>query len=123
MENTMKMYIATVAATCLSIASVKADMIKPAGVYTVKPADVVRMAKPEFPQLPLRLHWEGFVLVRVQVGLDGKAKQALVAKSTNPMFNDAALESAMTAEYAPATMPQGPVASWVEIPFTFKFQR
>lgn len=119
----MHIIIATLATAYLSIASVKADVTKPTGLYPVRNAEVVRMAKPQFPELAEKARMDGYVLVRVQVGVDGKAVNAMIAKSTNPMFEKAALQSAMTARYSPATMPHGPVTSWLEIPFTFTYRR
>lgn len=119
----MKTIVATLATVYLSISSVRADITNPAGMYPVKHAEIVSIVKPGFPEFAKRLRMEGYVLVRVQVGRDGKAKQVTVAKSTNPLFEEAAVQSALTAQYMPATMPQGPVTSWVEIPFTFKYPR
>lgn len=114
----MNYTLAIVAALVLSVSSLTA-----ADVPAVRHAELLKMAKPSYPSIARQAGIQGDVIVEVQVGADGKAKQARILKSDSPVFNDAVLAAVMEAEYEPATMPTGTVTSWVKIPFQFKKQK
>jgi TonB family protein len=59
------------------------------------------------------------VRVRVQVGPDGRPLQAKVVDSTNPLFNSAVIEAALSSQFEPARSASGPVTAWVTVPISF----
>lgn len=96
-----------------------ADIVRTTA-YTVKPVTIVKLSRPGYPDIARRAGVEGDVIVGVQVDADGRPVHARIIRSTNPMFEKAALDAAMGGDYSPATMPTGPVKSWIRIPFLFK---
>lgn len=111
----MKYVLAIATALVLSVSSLTA-----ADVPAVKHAEILKMARPAYPSIARQADIQGDVIVEVQVGADGKAKQARILKSDSPVFNETVIAAVMEAEYEPATMPTGKVTSWVKIPFQFK---
>jgi protein TonB len=65
---------------------------------------------------------QGEVKLRVQISPEGKPIQVRIVDSTNPQFNEAAIEAVMKSEFSPGMMPTGPVTSWITIPIHFKRQ-
>lgn len=96
-----------------------ADLVRPTA-YMVKPVTIVKLSRPGYPEIARRAGAEGEVIVGVQVEADGRPVHAMIIRSTNPMFEQAALNAAISGDYSPATMPTGPVKSWIKIPFSFK---
>lgn len=81
---------------------------------------IVKQIKPAYPDLALRAGLEGNVFVKVWVDKEGKVRKALILKSDNEIFNDAALAAAREYVFTPAVMQKGPVSVWVAIPFRFR---
>ena len=75
---------------------------------------------PEYPAAAADAGLEGRVRVRVTVGTDGTVTDAEVEESTDPVFDEAALEAAKRWRFEPATQGGEPVEATVTIPFTFK---
>lgn len=75
---------------------------------------------PLYPDIARRAGLEGSVYVKVLVGNDGKVRSAEIAKSTNELFNDAALESARRWTFTPAVMANRTVSVWMTLPFRFR---
>lgn len=80
---------------------------------------VIKSVKPVYPEIPLRAGVEGKVWVRIWVDKHGSVRDARVVKSTNALFEQAALDAARAFLFTPAYMNSGPVAVWVAVPFTF----
>lgn len=102
-----------------SLGTANADIVR-TSAYTVKSVTIVKLSRPDYPEIARRAGAEGEVIVGVQVDADGRPVDARIIRSTNPMFERAALAAAKDGEYSPATMPTGPVKSWIRIPFSFK---
>ena len=85
-----------------------------------KEAVVVKSVRPEYPELALRAGLEGRVAVKVLVDKEGRVRKASVLKSSDPIFEEVALEAARQFVFAPACMTTGPVAVWVSVPFVFR---
>jgi len=68
----------------------------------------------------LRANLEGNVFVKVWVDKEGKVRKAVIIKSDNEIFNDAAQRAAEQYVFTPAVMQKGPVSVWVSIPFRFR---
>lgn len=75
---------------------------------------------PQYPDIARRAGLEGSVYVKVLVGSDGRVRSAEVVKSTNELFNDAALESAQRWTFTPALMANRTVSVWMTLPFRFR---
>lgn len=115
----MKTIIATLALGVIMISgSVRADITPPS--LEMSHAQILTMERPSYPAIALKAGIEGEVIVDVQVGTDGKAKNIRIVRSDSPSLERAVIASVMDAEFVPATMPTGNVTSWVQIPFTFK---
>ncbi len=98
----------------------------------VPPADFVPVEKqpqvvtpniPKYPELAQRAGIEGRVIVKIWVDKDGKPRKAVILKSDAEIFNQPAIDAAMSTRFTPAIMNKGPVAVWVVIPFTFKLKQ
>jgi TonB family protein len=50
---------------------------------------------------------------------EGTVRQAIVVKSSNAIFDEAAVKAALEWTFTPAIMNNGPVAVWVTVPFRF----
>ena len=83
---------------------------------------VIRSCIPLYPEVAARAGIEGKVVISVWVDKQGKPREVRVAKSSNDLFNEAALEAARQYLFTPAYMNAGPVSVWVLLPFTFKLK-
>lgn len=79
--------------------------------------------RPEYPSLPLRAGLEGTVFLKVLVTKEGKIKKAILIKTDNEIFTQAAIDAAMKWVFTPAIMNGRPVPVWVAIPFRFRLAR
>ncbi len=82
----------------------------------------IKAPSPAFPDNARRIGIEGTVWVKMLVDKEGKVKKALVMKSDNPMFDEAATSAALQWVFTPAVMNNGPVPVWVSQPFRFKLR-
>ena len=89
--------------------------------YDVAPVPV-KQVKPDYPSRALRGGLEGTVYLKVHVGVEGLVKQAVVAYSDNPVFNQAAQIAAMRWEFAPGRLKDKPVDVWIPLPMRFKLK-
>jgi protein TonB len=85
-----------------------------------KEPTIVKLVKPAYPEIALRANLEGNVFVKVWVDKEGKVRKAVIIKSDNEIFNDAAQRAAEQYVFTPAVMQKGPVSVWVSIPFRFR---
>jgi TonB family protein len=83
---------------------------------------LIRFATPSYPESARMAKLQGEVKLRVQISPEGKPIQVRIVDSTNPQFNEAAIEAIMKSEFSPGMMPKGPVTSWITIPIHFKRQ-
>ena len=88
-----------------------------------RPPEVVMTSVPEYPDLAKRIALEGSATVNVLVDKEGKVKKALLMKSTDDLFTQAALEAAKKWAFTPAIMNGKPVLVWVSIPFRFRLAK
>jgi len=84
--------------------------------------EIVVRATPVYPELAIRANLEGKVWVNILVDKQGKVKNAIIAKSNQEIFNEAALKAAMQYSFTPALQNNKPVAVWVVIPFKFELR-
>ncbi|HVN48769.1 MAG TPA: energy transducer TonB [Bacteroidota bacterium] len=88
----------------------------------VEPAILLR-TMPVYPELAMKANLEGTVFVKMLVIKDGTVKKVFVEKSTEEIFNAAALDAAKKWVFRPAMMNNKPVAVWVSIPFKFYLKK
>lgn len=84
--------------------------------------EIVVRATPVYPELAIRANLEGKVWVNILVDKQGKVKNAIIAKSNQEIFNEAALIAAMQYSFTPALQNNKPVAVWVVVPFKFELR-
>ena len=96
------------------------DIVEPFNPGIEKLPVPVSAPAPLYPDIARRAGLEGSVYVKVLVGNDGKVRSAEIAKSTNELFNDAALESARRWTFTPAVMANRTVSVWMTLPFRFR---
>ncbi len=79
---------------------------------------IVRLEQPVFPPDVLALPGGGDVVIMVQIDEQGKPVRTLVAKSTNPAFNQPIITAVMNSTYEAGRSSSGPETKWLTIPFT-----
>jgi len=88
-------------------------------VETVKPdADprIVDLVHPVFTPEQQAMP-SGEVIVMAQIDETGKVVKTMVAKSTNPAFNQAIVTAVLRSTFAPGTTASQPAVKWITIPF------
>jgi len=75
---------------------------------------------PEYPEEAKQQKLEGSVMVKVIVDADGAVESATVLKSSDPIFEAAALEAASLCQFRPARFEGNPTRSAVAIPYQFR---
>lgn len=76
--------------------------------------------KPSYPALSRRLGEQGKVVVRVLIGIDGRAHQAEVGSSSGyERLDQAALATVRNWRYVPGTRNGVPEAMWFNVPVNF----
>ena len=76
--------------------------------------------RPSYPALSRRLGEQGKVVVRVLIGVDGKAQQAEIRTSSGyDRLDQAALATVRSWRYLPGTRGGVPEAMWFNVPINF----
>ncbi|MBM2841165.1 MAG: TonB family protein [Bacteroidetes bacterium] len=98
------------------------EVILPMEAFVVvqKDPQILRLEKPLISERAFMTNKSAQVVVRVQIGPDGKPLQAKIVKSTNPLVNNSIIKAVMKSEYSPGVMSSGPVTTWVSIPFNIR---
>lgn len=90
------------------------------------PATAVSYLEPPAPVYPLasrRLHEQGEVLLKVEIGTDGGARQVLVSRSSgSPRLDNAALTAVRAARFKPYTENGVPLVVWTTVPIQFELE-
>jgi TonB family protein len=89
-------------------------------ITIVQEAQIVKLAKPTPPRMAKEAGFEGQVTVSALIDKEGKPTQVKVLKSTNEIFNDAAIEAVMNSRFSPRITSAGPAETWVSVPFSFR---
>jgi len=84
---------------------------------------VLKKVEAKYPEKAYREKIEGQVVVAVLVDVDGKPKDVRVVKTSNEIFNDAAMEAAKQWLFGPAILNKKPVKFWFQIPISFKLEK
>jgi TonB family protein len=85
-----------------------------------EPPQPLVQVQPEYPEEARKAGLEGKVIVVAVVDENGDVIEAYIHQSTNPIFNDAALEAARKMKFKPGRLKDTPVKVKVLIPFLFK---
>ena len=79
--------------------------------------------KPQYPERAREQGLEGWVRVKVLVGSDGRVKSARVLRSSDPLFEPAALAAAREFHFTPAERDRRRVRATVLVPVWFRLDR
>lgn len=83
-------------------------------------ADYLQNPKPAYPAMSKRLGEQGKVMVRVLIGVDGRAQKAEIRQSSGyERLDQAALSTAQRWRYMPGKRDGLPEAMWFSVPINF----
>jgi protein TonB len=86
-------------------------------------ADYLENPAPVYPALSRRMNEQGRVVLRVYVGVGGRAEDVqLRSASGSARLDDAARDAVRRWKFVPAKRGSEPVAAWVLIPISFKLE-
>ena len=110
--------------TAIEATSVAARPAAPAAAPRIElpssDAAYLNNPKPAYPALSRRLGEQGKVVVRVLIGLDGRAQQAEIRSSSGyDRLDQAALATVRSWRYVPGTRNGVPEAMWFNVPINF----
>jgi len=83
---------------------------------------LLQKIQPSYPDVARRARLEGRVTVQAVIGLDGSVESVEILRSSNPLFDGAALAAVKQWRYRPATMGGQPVRVYfvVEVGFVLR---
>jgi protein TonB len=115
---------AAVPSMAIDAASVAASPAAPAAAPRIElpssNAAYLNNPTPAYPALSRRLGEQGKVVVRVLIGVDGKAQQAEIRSSSGyDRLDQAALATVRSWRYVPGTRNGIPEAMWFNVPINF----
>ena len=89
------------------------EMIAPVLLHKVSPV---------YPEVPRKARLQGRVTVQAVIGLDGSVEAVEILRTSNPLFDGAALDAVKQWRYRPATMNGIPVRVFftVEVGFVLR---
>jgi len=87
-------------------------------LFDVAP-NIITQAKPEYPAEAINKKIGGRVWIKLKVETNGIPSTVVVVKSTNSIFDEAAVTAAKQYKFTPAKQDGKPVAVWIIIPFKF----
>ena len=88
-------------------------------IHVEEMPSIITEAKPKYPEEAVKKNETGKVWLKVKVDVNGNPATVVVVRSTNPIFNDAAVTAAKGYKFSPAKDKGKTVAVWVVIPFKF----
>jgi protein TonB len=98
----------------------------PAPALRTIPPTAVAYLEPPAPVYPLasrRLREQGEVLLKVEIGADGHARQVLVTRSSgSPRLDNAALVAVRAARFKPYTENGQALVVWTTVPIQFELE-
>lgn len=84
-----------------------------------KMPSIIGQVKPVYPSEAIKKNETGTVWVKVKVDVNGNPASVIVARSTNSVFDEAAVTAAKGYKFTPAENKGKAVEVWVVIPFKF----
>jgi len=88
----------------------------------IKP-QVIKRVEPIYPEVARKAGIEGRVFIKALVDTNGHVISVEVLRSTNPVFEQAAMEAAKKFVFKPGYQRDRPVKVWVAIPFKFRLTK
>ena len=88
-------------------------------VKVEKLPEIVKAAKPDYPEAAKKAGIEGKVFVKALIDKDGNPKKAIVIKSDAEIFNQSAVDAAMKSRFTSAVNKGEKIAVWVVLPYRF----
>jgi hypothetical protein len=85
-----------------------------------KDPQLVRLQKPEIPDVAWQNASELQVILRVMVDAEGKPVKVKVLKGDNPGISNAAANAVMKSTFTPGIMGKAPVTAWLTLPLKFR---
>ncbi|MGM0594968.1 MAG: energy transducer TonB, partial [Pseudomonadota bacterium] len=83
-------------------------------------ADYLRNPPPRYPRLSRRMKEQGEVLLRVEVGPEGRPRQIELHRSSgHPRLDRAARQAVEQWRFVPARRGESAVSAWVVVPIAF----
>ncbi|WP_146089314.1 energy transducer TonB, partial [Amnimonas aquatica] len=87
-------------------------------------ADYLNNPAPRYPPISRRLNEAGKVLLKVQVGPDGRARQVVLHRTSGySRLDDAAREAVAEWRFVPAKRGNEALTEWVIVPISFNLTR
>jgi len=84
------------------------------------PPQPISLAEPRYPTAALNNSMEGNVVLFLYVDIDGTVAKAEVINSSNPLFNESAIEAGLKCTFKPAESLGRPVRVKIVFPVNFK---
>ncbi len=81
---------------------------------------VVFQKRPDYPMLMRASGQRGEVIVDFVVDIEGRVRNAFVARSSNPSFDDAAIEAVLKWRFEPGKVGDRPVPTHMQVPIIFE---
>ncbi len=79
--------------------------------------------KPNYPGIARSRHWEGLVLLRVYVTINGRCGNLNVARSSgHDVLDESAVAAVRNWKFIPGKRGDTPIASWVTVPIQFNLR-
>ncbi|HID26212.1 MAG TPA: energy transducer TonB, partial [Thermoplasmata archaeon] len=88
----------------------------------IKPK-LLKRVEPIYPEVARKAGIEGQVFVKALVDTNGYVIHVEVLRSTNPVFEQPAVDAAKKFVFKPGYQRDKPVKVWVAIPFKFKLTK
>jgi len=98
-------------------------VVKPVMTMAKFDANYLHNPRPEYPDVSIRLHEEGIVMLKVFVSESGSAESILIEKSSGfQRLDQSALEVVKTWKFISAKQGSVNIPSWVIVPVSFKLE-
>ena len=84
------------------------------------PAKALKIVQPNYTNEAKAAKFEGIVLLKVLVGLDGRAQDVVVLKGPGLGLEAQAIKAVNKWKFQPATFEDKPVVAWQQVQITFR---
>jgi protein TonB len=86
------------------------------------PPKLVNRVHPQYPELARKARLEGRVFLQAVITTDGSVREVTVLRSSNPLFNDVAVEAVRQWRYEPALQGGRPVTVYFTVIVDFRLE-
>ncbi len=83
---------------------------------------IIKKVEPSYPDIARRARIEGKVILQAVIDKEGNVNEVTVLSSSNPMFNDSAIDAVKQRKYKPALQNGRPVAIYFTIRVDFRLR-